>query len=87
MVHSLWNVVGQFLLNGFALQVQQLHSWGFIPEKLQHFHTGADMQMFTTVLFIIAKKCKLPKGPSKDNGIPTVKPSVIYVHCRLLLSN
>lgn len=76
MVQSLWNIVWRFLLNGFALQVQQLLSWGFLPEKLQHFHTGAYMQMFTTVLFVIAKKCKLCKCPPMDNGFTMVKPSV-----------
>lgn len=56
---------------------QQVYSWGVIPQTR---HIGAYIQMFLTVLFIIAKSCKLPKCPSTGSSSTMVKPTVVQLY-------
>lgn len=83
-------IVWQFFSKWTYQTPQQLCFWGLTSEKLRHFHIEACTQMFITLfitLFIIAKNYKLPNSPILNNGTTMVKPIVIYLYVKIVLSN
>lgn len=50
MAQSFWNIVWEFFSNGLTIQPSNCTLRDLFQKKIRHFHIGAYMQMFITVL-------------------------------------